>query len=177
MLRRMQDDKVLAETRYLRFIERNGWSFVERPNVSGVVIVAAVTKNDRVLFVEQHRPPIGTSCIELPAGLAGDEPGTENEPTARAADRELQEETGYKAGVLRHAADCLISPGMTTESVSLYVAWDLEKVSGGGGVAGENITVHEVPMGSVEPWLSERTQPIAATVYTGLHFLHAMRPK
>ena len=64
--RAMADER---ETRYLRLLERDGWSYVERPNLSGVVTIVAVTNAGDLLFVEQHRPPVAASTIELPAGL------------------------------------------------------------------------------------------------------------
>ena len=65
--------RVLAEGRHLRFVERNGWEFVERKNVTGVAILVALTDEGRVLIVEQWREPVGARVLELPAGLAGDE--------------------------------------------------------------------------------------------------------
>ena len=63
--------------RHLRLVERNGWEFVERPGVRGIVVVAAVTPGGRLLLVEQRREPVGTRVVELPAGLAGDGGGLE----------------------------------------------------------------------------------------------------
>src|ERR1017187_9697315 len=91
------DRRILAEGRHLRFVERNGWEFVERKNVTGIAILVALTDWGGVLLVEQHREPVGARVLELPAGLAGDEG---EESAESAANRELVEETGYRAGVL-----------------------------------------------------------------------------
>ena len=41
--------------RHLRLVVRNGWEFVERPGIRGIVLVVAVTPGDRLLLVEQRR--------------------------------------------------------------------------------------------------------------------------
>ncbi len=71
--------KVLAKGRHLQLVSRDGWEFAERPNVTGIVIIVAVTPEDNVILVEQNRPPVGGRVIELPAGLAGDVAGSEAE--------------------------------------------------------------------------------------------------
>jgi ADP-ribose pyrophosphatase len=166
-------DRILAETRFLRMIDRNGWSFVERPNSRGVVTIAALTTERKLVFVEQYRAPLGRLAIELPAGLMGDEVGHENEDPVSSARRELLEETGYQARELELVATTATSPGMANELVHFVLAWGLVRAGEGGGVAGEDITVHEVPLGEVRAWLRERERAgllIAAKVYAGLYF-------
>ena len=65
--------KVLAETRYLRLVDDDGWTFVERANARAVVVIVPLTAERRLLFVEQYRVPLGRNVIEFPAGLVGDE--------------------------------------------------------------------------------------------------------
>ncbi len=80
-----------------RFIEakRLGkWEFVSRTGAVSAAVILAVD-DGHVLLVEQYRVPIGARCLELPAGLVGDE--EEGEEAAAAAIRELEEETGYRA--------------------------------------------------------------------------------
>ena len=166
-------DRILAQTRYLRFIDRDGWCFVERPHVTGVVTIVAVTDAGHLLLVEQVRPPLGRATIELPAGLVGDEPGMADEPLEAAARRELFEETGYEATTMELLSTCATSPGMTSELVSIFRARGLRKVAAGGGVAGEHIRVHEVPLGEAEGWLAARARagtPVAVKVYAGLYW-------
>lgn len=166
-------DRVLAETPYLRLKDRDGWAFVDRPNARGVVVIVPLTPERRLLFVEQHRPPIAGRAIEFPAGLVGDEPGQQQEDFIAAARRELEEETGYRAGSLKLVSTSATSPGMTDELVRFVVAWDLVKVAAGGGTPSEDITVHEVPLDEARAWLAARERQgcvLAAKVFAGLYF-------
>jgi ADP-ribose pyrophosphatase len=166
-------DRVLAETRFLRMVDRDGWTFVERPNSKGVVTIIPLTAERRLLFVEQFRAPLSRKVIEFPAGLMGDERGHEDEDAVASARRELVEETGYEARHLELVASTATSPGMANELVHFVLAWDLLRVGQGGGIAGESIVVHEVPMTDALAWLKQREREglvIAAKVYAGLFF-------
>ena len=166
-------DEVIAETKHLRMINRDGWTFVQRPNATGVVSIVALTDEDEIIFVEQLRKPVSARTIELPAGLAGDEPGHEHEALAATAARELLEETGYEAGKITPLIECPTSPGMTDEVVSFFLATKLRKVSAGGGVAGEDIEVHLVPLAAAHAFLmasARAGKPVAAKALAGLHF-------
>ena len=168
-------DRTLAETPYLRLVDRDGWAFVERPNAREVVVIIPLNAERRLLFVEQHRAPLGRKAIEFPAGLVGDEPGLHHEETLAAAGRELLEETGYQAQTLRLVSTSATSPGMTSELVRFVLASDLTKVGAGGGTPSENIRVHEVPLRDARAWLAERERQglvLAAKVFAGLYFAH-----
>src|SRR3546814_1825121 len=71
-------------------------SYVRMSDLSSDVCSADRVDDGHVLLVEQYRVPLGRNCIELPAGLVGDE--DENESVESSAARELEEETGYRAG-------------------------------------------------------------------------------
>jgi ADP-ribose pyrophosphatase len=166
-------DRIVAETRFLRLVDRDGWFFVERPNSRGVVTILPLTSERRLLLVEQFRPPLGRRVIEFPAGLIGDERDHLDEDPVASARRELIEETGYEAGNLELVSSSATSPGMANELVHFVLAWNLVRVGRGGGVAGENILVHEVPMNDVPAWLREQERAglvIAAKLYAGLFF-------
>lgn len=174
-------DRILVETKFLRCIDRDGWFFVERPNATGVVTLVPVTNDRRIVLVEQFRVPVGRTVVELPAGLAGDEPGHQSEALEAAARRELIEETGYDARRLIPIATGATSPGVVNEIVSFFLATDLVKVGAGGGTPDESIVVREVPLDDAAAWLQRRAEEgliISAKVYAGLFFAahHAGRP-
>lgn len=105
-----------------------------------------------VILVEQYRVPLKVNCLELPAGLVGDE--TAGEASEIAAARELKEETGYHAAHWRNVGEFFSSPGMVSESFTLLHATGLTKVSEGGGVGGEDIMVHRVPLAGVADFIA-----------------------
>jgi len=93
----------------------------------GAVGVIALDDRERVLLVSQYRHPAGHRLLEAPAGLL-DVPG---EPYLEAAARELYEEGHVRASTWRVLLDAFTSPGMTTESIRVYLARDLEHVPDG----------------------------------------------
>ncbi len=124
-----------------------------------------------VILVEELRPPIGRSCICFPAGLCGDE-GPES--AQLAAQRELLEEAGYAGGQWEYLFEGPSSPGLSSESLFFFKAVGLQQVALGGGVAGENITVHRVPQEHIATWLQQKMAEgvaIDPRVYSGLYFL------
>ncbi|HYK42716.1 MAG TPA: NUDIX hydrolase [Thermoanaerobaculia bacterium] len=127
--------EVLHDGKHLRFVRRNGWEFVERKNVTGIAILVAITEEARVLFVEQHREPVGADVLELPAGLAGDEG---EEDALEAANRELEEETGYRAKEIEILTEGPPSPGLSDEIVTFYLARRLTRVGKGRRRRGEH---------------------------------------
>lgn len=143
------------EGRFIVAKTRGKWEYVSRTRGIRAAVILAIDEQDRVILVEQFRVPLGRPCIELPAGLVGDEAGSEDEDTASAAARELEEETGYRPGRIESAGEFYSSPGMVSESFTLFRARDLVKVSDGGGVADENIVVHHVPLAGLERFIAD----------------------
>ncbi len=172
--RNESSDGVLGQGRFLTLLRRNRWEYVERPNVVDVVVLIAVTPDGKAVFVEQYREPVHSATIEWPAGLVGDEEGHDGEDLLAAANRELEEESGFRARKLHVIEKGPSSAGMTSEIVTFLRASELEKVGDGGGVPGENIRVHLVPLGGVDAWLTARVEQgllIDPKVYAGLHLL------
>jgi ADP-ribose pyrophosphatase len=162
--------------RFLSLIREGHWEYAERVNATGAAIIIAVTEDAKLLLVEQYRIPCHARTIELPAGIIGDEPGTNDEAHAEAARRELLEETGYAADHLTAMTTGPASSGLSSELVTLFRATGLRRVGAGGGVAHEDITVHEVPLPDVESWLAEKSRAgllVDPKVYAGLHFICA----
>ncbi len=168
------DVRVIAQGRFLRFVDLKGWEYVDRPNISGIVMLAPVTDDGKIVLVEQYRPPLRARVVELPAGLIGDIAGKEGEDLREGARRELLEETGYEAGELIHMGAGPISPGLTDETVDVFVARKLRKVAAGGGDAKESIEVHEVPIARIREFLAERERAgckVDLKIFMGLYFI------
>ena len=168
-----QQLKTIAETKFLKLVERGTWSFVQRQSDVRIVAIVAVTNNDELVLVEQYRPPTDSRVIELPAGLAGDIKGQESESLQTAAERELLEETGYTATKWQHLATVTSSSGLTDERVAVFLARDLEKTGSGGGDESEDITVHQIALTDLENWLSDRAHngfDIDSRVFAAMHW-------
>ena len=163
--------ETLYKGRFLNMMRVGSWEYCERVNNTGAVMVFACTPENKVLLVEEFRPPIGRRCLCFPAGLSGDE-GPESD--AAAARRELLEETGYEAEEVQFLFRGPSSPGLTSESLSFFLARGLRRVAAGGGVEGENISVREVPLDNIDAWLAAQVEQGIALdprIYTGIYFL------
>ena len=89
------EPRVVYEGKYQRMLVRGTWEYSERTHAGGLAaIIVAVTPDDKVVFVEQFRVPLGASTIEMPAGLVGDDHS--HDTLESAAHRELIEETGWE---------------------------------------------------------------------------------
>jgi len=125
------DSRVLHRGRYLTFrvdtVERADGSRAERDIAGhpGAVAILAIDPDDQVLMVRQFRLAAGQVLFEVPAGtldVAAD--GTVEDPDL-AAPRELEEETGMRAGTWRMLGHFYTAPGFTEERMTLYLATDL----------------------------------------------------
>ncbi len=168
-----EDTSTLFNGRWLRLKKRGRWEYVERTNPIGAAVIVAVTPDDTLLLVEQFRVPIQARTIEFPAGLIGDD-GKAEAPEVCAA-RELEEETGWRAQHLQFVQGGPTSAGMSTETMQFFRASRLQRVSAGGGVAGEAIVVHEIALALAPSFIAERAAQgfsIDPKVYAGLYFAH-----
>jgi ADP-ribose pyrophosphatase len=150
-------EEVMWEGRFITARRRGKWEYVSRSRGIGAAVVLAIEEAPEgryAILVDQYRVPLGRRCIELPAGLVGD--NGHDEPPALAAARELEEETGYHAGAMDDLGQFFSSPGMVSESFTLFRARGLTRVGDGGGTPGEDITVHRVPLDGIDAWVSER---------------------
>jgi ADP-ribose pyrophosphatase len=155
-------EKVMWQGKFITAKTRGKWEYVGRARGIKAAVILAID-DDHVLLVEQYRVPLGVNCIELPAGLIGDHDAGEDALTSAA--RELEEETGYRAATMELVGEFFSSPGMVSESFSLVRALGLTKVSEGGGVDGENITVHRVALTDLRAFVSaKRTEGCAVDV-------------
>lgn len=102
---------------------------IRHPGASA--IVPFVTADD-ILLIRQFRYATGGFIYEVPAGTL--DPGEDPEACAR---REVEEESGHRAGRLEKLASIYTTPGFTDEIIHLYAAFDLTPV-------GQNLDHDEV---------------------------------
>jgi ADP-ribose pyrophosphatase len=146
-------EQIVWQGRFITTKTRGKWEYVSRAR--GIKAAVILAEDDgHVLLVEQYRVPLGCNCLELPAGLVGDE--TEGEAVELAAGRELEEECGYTAGRIELVGEFYSSPGMVSESFYFVRAHDLVKTGEGGGVEGEDITVHRVKRGEINAFVAAK---------------------
>ena len=152
--------EIMWAGKYITAKREGPWEYVSRSRgIRAAVILAVDESGDdgpHLILVEQFRVPLGRACLELPAGLVGDEAGSEDEDAAAAAIRELEEETGYRAAHMRDLGEYYSSPGLVSESFTLFRAEGLTRTGAGGGHEGENITVHRAPLADIHGFLAAR---------------------
>jgi ADP-ribose pyrophosphatase len=95
-------------------------SIREQVHHPGAVAIVAFDDDALVLMVRQYRLPARQVMLELPAGTL-----TPDEAPEACAERELQEETGYRPGRLQSLGGFYAAPGYTTEYIHLFLARDL----------------------------------------------------
>lgn len=145
------------EGRFITVRQQGTWEYVSRARGIHAAVILAIDEDAEgrhVILVEQYRVPLKVQCLELPAGLVGDDGPAEVAEVA--AQRELEEETGYQATRWRTVGEFYSSPGMVSESFTLLVATGLTKVSAGGGVDGEDIVVHRVPLDGIADFVAAK---------------------
>ncbi len=131
LVERLVDRQVLPGGTYLTFVRdtvvtsdglRHSRDVVLHP---GAVTVVAVLADRRLLLVRQYRHPSGEVLLELPAGTLDILDDGSIEQPLPAAQRELFEETGYRAGSWRKLAEFFTAPGFASELMHLFLATDL----------------------------------------------------
>jgi ADP-ribose pyrophosphatase len=145
--------EVMWEGKYVRALRRGRWEYVSRAgDVRAVVILAEI--DGKVILIDQPRIAVGGRCVELPAGLVGDE-----DPEATVEDtavKELEEEAGYTASRIERLGDFHASPGMLSESFTLVRAHGVRRCGDGGGTEHEDIRVHLVARGDIPAFIEEK---------------------
>ncbi|MBY6014831.1 NUDIX hydrolase [Qipengyuania gaetbuli] len=138
-------EEIMWQGRFVTTKRRGRWEYASRSRGIRAAAIIAIDDEDHVILVSQYRVPLGRICLEIPAGLIGDDEGKSGESAEAAAGRELEEETGYRAARMENLGEFYSSPGMVSESFTLLRAHGLEKVGDGGGTDSEDIVVHRVP--------------------------------
>jgi 8-oxo-dGTP pyrophosphatase MutT (NUDIX family) len=123
---------------------RHQREIVEHP---GAVAIIAIDAEDRVLLVRQFRTAVGRTLLEIPAGTLDVDPTTGAiEDPDLAARRELEEETGQRAGTWQKLGAFWTAPGFATELMHLYLATDLDLADDGRLVPDEDEALVAVRM-------------------------------
>ncbi|XP_014403468.1 PREDICTED: ADP-sugar pyrophosphatase isoform X2 [Myotis brandtii] len=132
-------EELIAEGKWVQFekttyMDPTGktrtWETVKRAtrkgqSADGVMIIPVLQRTlhyECIILVKQFRPPMGSYCLEFPAGLIDD-----NESPEAAALRELEEETGYKGDVAECSPATCMDPGLsncTTHIVTVTINGD-----------------------------------------------------
>jgi ADP-ribose pyrophosphatase len=115
--------------------------FVAHP---GAVAVLALNEHNEVLLLRQYRHPVRAYLWEIPAGLLD----VAGESRAAAAQRELLEETGYRAGSIEPLTEFFTTPGGNSETIWIFLAKNLEFVGHDFELEGEelDLEVRWVPL-------------------------------
>ena len=146
-------EEVMWRGRFIAAKRRGKWEYVSRTRGLHAAVILAID-DGHVILVEQYRVPLGSNCLELPAGLVGDD--VEGEAAESAAIRELEEETGYRARHMAELGRFHSSPGMVSEAFTLLRAEGLERVGDGGGTEHEEIEVHRVPLAEIPAFVAAK---------------------
>ena len=162
---------------FLELAKIGTWEFVQRVQTTGesggpAVGIVAMTDDGAIVLISQYRVPVQKICIEIPAGLVGDK--GEREEWEAAARRELLEETGFTAECMEVLMEGPTNPGLTSECMKIVRARGIRKVGPPTPDAGEDITVHEVPLGEIQAFLDKKVAAGALVdpkVYAALYFL------
>lgn len=176
MMRAMKSREVLlTATKFrvarLRFEAPDGSEIirdvVEHP---GAAVILPQLDDGRIVLIRNLRRTVGRVLWELPAGTL--EP---NEVPERCAARELEEETGYRAGTLTPLTEFFASPGILTERMYGFLATDLQQTAQVPD-AGEEIEVFQIPQWQVRDMLKNGHIEDAKTIALLLYWMHIHSP-
>ncbi|WLR49657.1 NUDIX hydrolase [Bacillus tianshenii] len=127
----------------------------------GAVAIIAVTPEDKIVMVRQYRKALEKTIVEIPAGKL-----EKDEAPIQTAERELEEETGYKCCALQYITSFYTSPGFADELVHLYFTDQLEKLEESAGTdEDEFVEVVEVTIDEAFQLIREKQIYDAKTAY------------
>jgi ADP-ribose pyrophosphatase len=145
--------ELMCEGKFVRLLKRGRWEYASRArNINAVVVLAE--HDGKMILIDQPRVGPDCRCVELPAGLVGDE-----DPAAtpeRTAIKELEEETGFTADRVERLGAFYASPGMLSESFTLVRAHGVRKIGEGGGDENEDINVHLIDRADIPNFLEQK---------------------
>lgn len=165
-----EEPAVLCRGAYFTFHRSaGGWEYVDNERSRHVVAVAAVTPEGMLVLVEQHRPPVATTVLELPAGLA------EANNLAAEAAREFHEETGLCLLDPKELFTAPVLPGLTTSILHVFTGVAVAAMAPLSKDIEREVT--DVILVSLEPLLDgdtsalRRASVVDRTVYSALFHL------
>jgi ADP-ribose pyrophosphatase len=145
--------ETMCEGRFVRLQKRGKWEYASRTRDIGAVVILA-EYDGQVILIDQPRVALGQRCIELPAGLVGDEdPDATVEGTAV---KELEEETGFTAERIERLGEFHASPGMLSDNFTLVRAHGVRRIGEGGGDDNEDICVHLIERAEIPNFVEQK---------------------
>ena len=139
--------------KFVLAMQRGKWEYASRANDINAVVILAEYEG-KIILIDQPRVGPDCRCVELPAGLVGD-----NDPNATpetTAIKELEEETGFTAERVERLGEFYASPGMLSESFTLVRAHGVRKIGEGGGDENEDINVHLVARADIPNFIEQK---------------------
>jgi ADP-ribose pyrophosphatase len=130
------------------------------------VAIIPITNDGKIVLIKQYRRAADKIMYEIPAGIL-----EKDENPTNAAQRELQEEIGYKANNLKHCLSFYLSPGFCDEYLHLYIGTDLEK-SYLKPDDDEVIDVFEVSLDQALKLIKDNSIEDVKTILAIYHYLH-----
>ncbi|HEV7300302.1 MAG TPA: NUDIX hydrolase [Tepidisphaeraceae bacterium] len=137
----------------------------------GAVVILPIVDNQTILLIRNRRYATGQILLELPAGTL-----EKGEDPINCAGRELQEETGYLAGRLQIVGSFFSSPGILSEKMYAFAAYDLQKTRQA-LEHGEEIEVQKTPLDEAIEWTRTGQIADAKTIATILLYDRFFRAK
>lgn len=144
----IQEKKRIFQGKFLsvwatHFLDKSGkpqvWEWIKKKDI---VVVFPITTDNKVILIKSYRVPLEREVIELPAGLVD----KENENLEAAANRELTEETGFRAEKFFALPPTPYAAGSSNNLTYNFIATGLSKISNDRGDVTEDITVVEIPV-------------------------------
>jgi ADP-ribose pyrophosphatase len=145
--------EVMWAGRFVRALRRGKWEYASRANdINAVVILAE--HDGKMILIDQPRVAPDCRCVELPAGLVGDE--DPNATVEATAIKELEEETGFTGDRVERLGEFYSSPGMLAEGFTLVRVHGVRRIGEGGGDENEDIKVHLVARQDIPNFLEQK---------------------
>jgi len=116
----------------------------------GGAVIIPVTDEGKIIFVTQFRYPFQKMLMEVPAGKL-----EESEDPIKCAERELEEETGFRAGKIEKLGEIYTAPGYCTEILHIYVARNLAPGNHNREEGELGMQIHEFTLEEIENKISK----------------------